>query len=251
MNKLLVLTSALVVLGASAASAQVNLAWRNCIAQVASVANENYACDGSRNGVPFRGVLSFISPPNMDHFVGADCLLDVQTADPTLPDFWQLGLGECRDGNFSYPASLTGIGNTGSCRNPFAGGQTGGGFQYDVVPGGVRARVQLAFARSDEFPLVAGAQYIAGMFTLDSFKDVDTGDGECAGCLVPACIVLNQVNALQTAGQVPPSQDQNILTAAATRQHITWQGGAVPGGGCPGSTPSKNATWGKVKSLYR
>jgi hypothetical protein len=247
MKKLLVLTGALVVLGASAASAQINLAWRNCIAQAASVANENYACDGSRNGIPFRGVLSFISPPNMAHFVGADCLLDIQSADPTLPDYWRLGLGECRDGNFTYPASLTGVGNSVSCRNPFAGGGTGGGFQYDVQPGGVRARVQLAFARADEFALVAGAQYIAGAFTLDTFGD----DGSCAGCEVPACLVLNQVNALQTAGQVPPSQDQNIMTAAATRQHITWQGGAVGGSGCPAATPTKNKTWGSVKSLYR
>ena len=247
MKKLLVLTSALVVLGASAASAQVNLAWRNCIAVATSVANENYACDGSRNGVPFRGVLSFIAPANTAHFVGADCLLDIQTADPTLPDYWRLGLGECRDGNFSYPATLTGVGNSVTCRNPFAGGATGGGFQYDVQPGGTRARVQLAFARADEFALVAGAQYIAGMFTLDTFGD----DGTCAGCEVPACLVLNQVNVLQTAGQVPPSQDQNVLTAAATRQHITWQGGAVPGGGCPSATPAKNATWGRVKSLYR
>jgi hypothetical protein len=255
MKKLLVLTGALLVMSASIASAQINLAWRNCIAITAGGAsalqNVNYACDGSLNGVPFKGVLSFIAPANTAHFVGADALLDVQTADPTLPDFWQLGLGECRDGNFSYPASLTGIGNTGSCRNPFAGGGTGGGFQYDVQPGGVRARVQLAFARADEFALVAGAQYIAGMFTLDTFKDVDLGDGECAGCAVPACLVLNQINVLQTAGQTPPSQDQNVLTAAATRQYITWQGGAVGGAGCPAETPTKNKTWGSVKSLYR
>ena len=107
MKKLLVLTGALVVLGASAASAQVNLAWRNCIAQAASVANETYLCDGSRNGVPFRGVLSFIAPPNMAHFVGADCLLDVQTADPTLPDYWRLA-SSVPDMKYRYVAALGG-----------------------------------------------------------------------------------------------------------------------------------------------
>jgi hypothetical protein len=253
MKKLLVLTSALLVLGASAASAQINLAWRNCIAQATSVANEAYACDGSRNGIVFRGVLSFIAPTNTNEFVGADALLDIQTADPILPDFWRLGVGECRTGNFSYPVALTGIGNTGSCRNPFANANLGGGFQYDSQYGGnqARARVQLSHARDTAFPLVAGAQYLAGMFTMDTFRDIDGDDPACAGCLVPACLVLNQITVLQVVGQTPPSQDINVLTAQATRRHITWQGGAVPGGGCPGATPSKSATWGSVKSLYR
>src|SRR5262245_31741581 len=131
MKKLLVLTGALLVLGASVASAQINLAWRNCIAQTSGAtsaqANVSPACDGSLQGVPFKGVLSSIAPPNTAQFVGCDALLDIQTADPTLPDFWQLGLGGCREGNFAYPAVLTGIGNTGSCRNPYLGGNTGGG----------------------------------------------------------------------------------------------------------------------------
>ena len=255
MKKLLVLTSALLVLGASVASAQINLAWRNCISVTTGTqsAQQNiaYACDGSA-AAPFRGVVSFIAPANTNQFVGDDSFVDIQTADPSLPDFWRLGVGECRDGSFSYPVSLSGIGNTGSCRNPFAGANTGGGFQYTSGFGGPgRARIQLAFARDTEFPLVAGAQYLGGMFTLDLIKDSDQGDGVCEGCAVPACLVLNQVNILQSAGQQPPSQDINILTAQATRQWVTWQGGAVPGGGCPGATPSRSSTWGSVKSLYR
>jgi len=255
MKKLLVLTSALLVLGASVASAQINLAWRNCIAVTAggTSAQQNVTplCDGSQNGIPFKGVLSFIAPANTAQFVGCDALLDIQTADPTLPDFWRLGVGDCREGNFAYPAVLTGIGNTANCKNPYLGGNTGGGFSYDPGSTPARSRVQLAIARDTEFPLIAGAQYICGMFTLDTFKDVDLGDGECAGCQVPACLVLNQIAILQVAGQTPPSQDINILTTAATRQYVTWQGGAVPGGGCPGATPTKSATWGSVKSLYR
>src|SRR5436190_23218988 len=80
MKKLLVLTSALLVLGASVASAQINLAWRNCIAVTAggTSAQQNVTplCDGSQNGIPFKGVLSFIAPANTAQFVGCDALLD-------------------------------------------------------------------------------------------------------------------------------------------------------------------------------
>jgi len=255
MKKLLVLTGALLVLGASVASAQINFAWRNCIAITAGAQsaqqNITYACDGSA-AAPFKGVISFIAPQFVSHFVACDAILDIQTANATLPDFWRLGVGECRDGSFSYPVSLSGIGNTGSCRNPYAGANAGGGFQYSSgVTGPSRARVQLTEARDTEFALVAGAQYIAGMFTMDLIKDTDLGDGVCDGCLVPACLVVNQINVLQSAGQIPPSLDQNTLTTAATRQFVTWQGGAVGGSGCPAETPTKNKTWGSVKALYR
>lgn len=261
MKKLLVLTSALLVLGASAASAQINLAWRNCHAVTAgttsALQNVSYACDG--NGLPNsnqqRGVMSFLAPPNVTQFVGTQMVLDIQTDQASLPDYWRLGLGECRDGSFAFPVSLSGVGNTTTCRNPWAGGGLGGGFQYtSEFESPARARVLMAFARDTEVPLIANQQYIAGMFTIDTIKDFDDGSigtGQCDGCAAPACLVLNEVDVLQTAGQTPPAQDIYVLTAQATRRWVTWQGGAVPGGGCPGATPSKSATWGSVKALYR
>jgi hypothetical protein len=255
MKKLLVLTSALVVLSASVASAQINLAWRNCITVVSGTLsaqqNVNYACDAS-SASPFRIVASFISPATMTQFVGIQSVMDIQTADPTLSDFWKLGTGECREGAYGFPVPLLNVGNTASCRNPWAGGQTGGGYQYTSGFGSpARARVLHAFARDTETSLVNGQQYIATMSTLDMFKDADVGDGECVGCAVPACLVLNQVELYQTAGQTPPSQDIYNLNTEATRRYVTWQGGAVGGSGCPAATPTRNATWGSVKSLYR
>ena len=261
MKKLLVLTSALLVLCASAASAQgVNLAWRNCITVTSGLppaflaaANIDYACDGSAFGNPFRAVLSFHSPGELTHFVGIQAVLDIQTADPSLPNFWKLGTSECRDGAFGFPVPLLNVGNATNCLNPWAGGQLGGGYQYATGFGGnaARARVLFAFARDTETSLSPGQQYIAAMFTLDMIKDVDFGQGVCTGCSVPACLVLNQVELYQTAGQAPPQQDIYILNTQATRNYVTWQGGAIPGSGCPAETPTKNATWGSVKALYR
>jgi len=234
MKKLLVLTGALLVLGASVASAQINLAWRNCIAitsgATAQLADITYACDGTGlpNSNQQRGVMSFLAPANVTQFVGTQMVMDVQTSQATLPDYWRLGLGECRDGSFAFPVSLSGVGNTTTCRNPWAGGGLGGGFQYTSGFGSpARARVLMAFARDTEVPLTQGQQYIAGMFTIDTVKDFDDGSigtGQCDGCSVPACLVLNEVDVLQTAGQTPPAQDIYILTAQATRQYITWQG---------------------------
>jgi hypothetical protein len=255
MKKLLVLAGAVMVLGASAASAQtINLAWNNCITLATQAANKSYLCDGSAPA-PFKGVMSFAAPAALAHFVGIQAVLDIQTADPTLPDYWRMGLGECRDGSFIFPASLTGIGNTASCKNPWAGGATGGGAQYTSQYGSpARARVLFAFARDTDVQLINGAQYLAGVFTIDTFKDFDDGTigtGQCDGCLVPACLVLNQVELYQVAGQTPPQQDIYFLNTAGTRQYVTWQGGAVGGSGCPAATPTRKATWGSVKSLYR
>jgi hypothetical protein len=254
MKKLLVLTSALLVLSASIATAQINLAWRNCITVVSGVlpqANFNYACDASFPA-PFRGVLSFAAPTNLAQFVGMQAVIDIQTDQPVLPEYWRMGLGECRDQSFSFPVSLSGIGNTTTCRNPWAGGGLGGGYQYNSgVSNQARARVQFAFARDTDVPLVEGQQYVAGMFSIDTNRDLDIGDGECAGCLAPACLVLNEMQLLQVGGQTPPQQDIYVLTTPGISNWVTWQGGAVPGGGCPGSTPTKNSTWGSVKALYR
>ena len=262
-NRPIVLALVALAIAASApvAQAQLNLAWNNCITQGTSAADKAYACDGSANGTPFRAVMSFISPANLDHFVAITAVLDVRASTlPTLPDFWKLGVGECRDGNFAFPVSLSGIGTgtTGACRNPWAGGGTGGGFAYTSetrvtetgpVPAPGWGRMTLAFARDTEAQLIQGQQYMAGAFTLDTFNDVDTGGGVCEGCSLPECIVFNSLELNQTVGS--PGGDNITLTGANVRNFITWQGGAVGGNGCPLEVPVRNVTWGRVKSIYR
>lgn len=254
MKKLLVLTSALLVLTASIASAQgINYAWKNCLgtgtgANIAA-ANLNYLCDESLAGIPQKLVLSFTSPASMNQFVGMQAVIDMQTAAPSLPDFWRLGVGECREGVFVFPSGFTGVGNT-TCTNPYTA-QTGGGYQWNSgVSNAARARLQLAFADANERVLVGGRHYIAGVGTLD--LTMDLGFGECTGCLEPACIVVNELSLYQTAGA--PGGDVFYLNGPATRNYVTWQGGAInnnPDNGCPSGTPAKKATWGGVKSLYR
>lgn len=266
MKKLLLLTSAFVVLTVGIASAQgtpgdVHLRWNNCFGVGTNAVNKNYACDGSLNGAPFKGVFSFVAPVSMNQFVGIQGVMDFTTGANPLPDWWKLGVGDCRDGNFSYPLAFTGIGNT-TCVNPWVGGNTGGGFAYyfqnkgddpvSPTPWPGYGRIKVAFARDSEKALVGGVHYVAGVWSLDTFNDVDTGAGVCAGCEQPACLVMNSVELYQTAGA--PPQDIFYLNGGVgghATDFITWQGGAVGGQGCPLSTPAKNKTWGSVKALYR
>jgi hypothetical protein len=257
MKKILLVSMALIAFGASLAHAQggINLAWNNCLGVGTHAVNVDYACDGSRNGIPYRGVFSFTSPATMDEFVGIQGVLDFRTPEPTLPDWWKLGVGDCREGNFNYPAAFTGIGNTTTCLNPWTGANTGGGWAYyfqnkgdhpdTPTPWPGYGRIKFAFARDNSKHLDAGVHYVAGVWTLDTFGD----DGTCAGCALPACLVQNSVELYQVSGS--PPQDIYYISDAATRQYITWQGGAIGGSGCPLEVPAKNVTWGSIKALYR
>lgn len=244
MKKLLLMTGVLLALTAAVASAQVNLAWNNCIASGTSAVDKSWACDDNF-AAAFRLVPSFISPANLTAFVGAQLVVDIQSAAPTIPDWW----GLCRSDQITVaaPGGLSAL-----CVNPFAGGNTGGG--VDLAPGfggANRARLRTALSRDTPFNIANGAHTYASLVQIALAKtvEVDPGDPVCAGCALDACLVLNSVELLQVAGT--PPQDIYVLSNVATRNHVTYQGGTIDQPGCPGATPTKNATWGSVKSLYR
>jgi len=247
MKKLLLISAALLCLSASLASAQINISWNTCTGATLSAQDKTYACDGSAVGTPFKGVLSFVSTATLTQFVGIQAVLDVQTDLATLPDFWRGGLGECRAGALGFPGTFIGVGVGATCLNPWDA-QTGGG--TDWTSGTQRARIKFAFADANERSITTGSQYIAGVFSLDPYGDTDIGDGHvCAGCSSPACLVMNELSLYQTVGAA--GGDIITYTTAATRQYLTWQGGAIGGAGCPATVPVRNVTWGSIKSLYR
>jgi hypothetical protein len=240
-------------LTAAPVRAQLNLAWNNCITEPDQAENMAYACDGSRNGVPFHCVLSFVSPGALTAFVGFEAIIDVyagsyMNTNPSLPlpDFWRLGTGECRDGNLSFPAPLAGIGSS-ACINPWVNGQIAGNAQWTSMSNSERLR--LAFATDTPHALAANQRYIAGMFNLDTYGDTDTGHGDCPGCCTPVVIAVNQVTLYQVTGT--PPQDFYVIDATGERTSVTWQGdvnGNVPG--CA-PTPTRRSTWGSIKATYR
>jgi hypothetical protein len=253
-------TVALMTVAGAAHAQGINLAWNNCIGQSNAAVNIQYACDGSGNGTPFRLVASFFPPANLNAFVGIQMKfhleqdsphLDGPSIYPPLTDWWRLGIGECRDGDLAFPASLSGIGTgtTGTCQNPFAGANTGGGYLYRQPENALDGYVELltAFARDTEIALVQEQQYISGVINLDTYGDVASeGIALCSGCCEKRAIVLDWIELYQTAGQVPPQQDIYILNTAATRQYVLWQDQWDL---C--LTPTRRTTWGAIKKTYR
>jgi len=258
MNKLL-LVSAFSILAATPALAQINMAWRNCytVTSGASAArfNENSYCDGVNLAGPFTGVVSFIAPPNVTQFVGVQITMDIQTYDvingySALWDYWRMGIGECREGSFVAPLSLSGIGtgSTGTCQNPFAGANTTGAYSYvSDSPCAGHATVTFSMVRDTPRSLTAGQQYVAEAFSIDTYRGHDDGQGSgvCTGCFAPAWLSVKKLEIRQLSPET-----NYLLTDDAARKWITWQGG-VPEYPCDGPVPTSNRTWGAIKAIYR
>jgi hypothetical protein len=238
---------AFALLAATPALAQVNLAWRNCIAVTtgsnSALANINYACDGTF--AVNRLVVSFIAPPNVTQFIGTEFEIEISTPSAILPDFWRMGVGECREVSWVAPSNFSGLGNTTTCRNPFAGSNTLGGYQYTSgSPTAGKATALHVLGRDTPIGLTAGQQYMSHVITMDTYRDVDfEGSGVCAGCQIPACLTVTHL----TVQQVSPLPGFP-MTNADVRKSVTWQGGTTA---CAGETPARNHTWGAIKAIYR
>jgi len=235
----------------SSAHAQINLAWNDCITKPNAAENVQYACNGTASGT-VNLVASFIPPDALPAFVAAELRLIISTDGGSLPDFWDLAYGGCRENSLYYPAydNQTGTGTSGACQNPWSGSPSGGAFACEVNylgTGVTRIRTSRAIASARS--LSAGQQYHGGVFTLDFLKSAETeNEPLCAGCCTTVTITLTSVELDQTAGS--PGGDVITLTAPATRNVVTWNSL-----GCNGSssipTPTRKSSWGRIKATYR
>lgn len=246
MKKTLVICSALLALTASLAFAQggggINLAWDDCYPN--GHVDKTFACNTNSGVETMYG--SFLPPHNVLKLTGNEMVLHFLGATPTLPAWWQFKYtGSCR--TTAASASFSFLSGPYTCVDYTVGGASGSIASY-VTPwtSAADARMKLvwAVASSAAGPVDFGTEYYSFALTISNAKTV--GTGLCAGCSTPLCIVLDSINLTQPVG----AQYQNkFMYVPAPRQHVTWQGGTgVP---CPAGTPTKAATWGSLKSLYR
>lgn len=270
MKKLLVLTP-LLVLAASVASAQnpIKLAWNECRDAPAAATHKTFDCLTNPGATAPVGIILslFVAPSTLSRYVAASTVIYVRTYDD-LPCWWKMRAGECRSGNWVTDVpSNRGFPTAGSpCLDanaddpdafvatdwhsgPYAGPPAAGANEAVVIGDNVR---------TFEGVVQGQGHYYSGVHVLRGAKS--TGTGSCAGCGTAMCIELSEVQVYQTAGS--PGGDLIILrsnASASDQARITWQGGwgCVSGPRVLGSaesctiTPTRNATWGSIKTLYR
>jgi len=240
MKKLLVLTSALIICGASIASAAPggNLSWVNC-GTTATSSNYTFLCDD--NTLTRNLVGSFTLGGGLTDYVGLSATIDWQIGSAGTPDYFQYGPGGCREGAIG-PIN---VGNIAGCINPYAGSAGQGGGFVNEPKGPNRWRIRADWARADVFNAAPAIRYTGFVFQFNTSGALDEGFGSCVGCDVPVCYVLNQIELYGLSGGV------EVFNNGDFRNWATYQGGGIGGSGCPAETPAKSTTWGAVKALYR
>lgn len=242
--------AAAMLLGASSALAGgVNLAWLNCLGD-GGVQNRTFACN-SNTGTNLL-VTSFILDADLADVSGNELVLDVLSTSDPVPAWWEFRLPvNCRSAslgtNFVFTDNI--------CLDWAAGQATGGVGSYsgDAGPGGWtidptvltrhrRLKIAMAVPPTALGALVANQEYYSTNITINNAKTV--GTGACAGCTDPVCIVFNSIKVTTPV----PANDVTLGAPNTPGSNIvTWQAAVAD---CQ-LVPTRNTTWGAVKSMYR
>ena len=241
MKKAILLCGMLLAISATVASAGgLNLRWTNCAGD-AGVQNLNFACNTNTGSRTLKG--SFSIDAELALVNGNELVFDISTASPALPDWWQFfNGGSCRATGLSIAAHAG-----GNCPDMFEGQASMNIFAYQVGlrgPNTARIKCVDAVQQAAIVTLLPGQEY--GIVSLGISNARTVGTGACAGCATPACIVFNNAK-ITTEGDLNNIEVNS--EAAPGSNFVTWQGGA--GTDCPAATPTRNATWSSVKSMYR
>jgi len=240
MRRIIPLSLVLLAASATLVSADgIMLRWQDCAGD-AGVQNRTFACDTNTGSHVLAA--SFVIGYPREHVLETSTVVTFGTASSTLPDWFRfVSPGSCRQGGISISAQ-----NGASCPDMFEGQASMNIAAYQLrltSPQTGRLLTVNAVQAQHEVTLLAGQEYGVARFTITSSKTV--GTGSCAGCTVPACIVFNSMGFLAANNVAFGLRDE----AFPGSSYVTWQGGA--GANCPAATPTRNSTWGSVKSLYR
>lgn len=222
------------------------LTWNDCYLGASQVSNVDFACAVSSGSEEL--FCAFTMPQAANNVIGVEVVVDMQHSSTSLPDWWRLDKGGCRDGALTaspHPGSGTG------CIDMWQG--TGAIAQiqgyHPMEPRGANSQARIKVAASvlpPEAVSVDGtSMYYAVRIILSHEKT--TGVDACLGCLQPSCLVLNSI----LVGRLPGSPGGDYFLqapGAGDANWARWQGGS--GANCA-AVPVRNRAWGQVKSLYR
>jgi len=253
MKKILILTGALLSLTvgiASASSGVVNLTYNDC----GGPTLQTFACN-INTGAPYILVGTYTSLVDLVALNGNEIVIDMQTSGATMSPWWQVrnytdGTVACRTGAASMSFDFTS--GPFTCLDYWNGAAAGGFGILREYGGANRQRILgvCAIGLSSAGPLAANQETYSFKLTINRTKTV--GAGACAGCADGVLIVLNSILCTQNpetsqgeggGNRINADEKMETLGTFASFQNI------LPG--APGPTPTKNTTWGAVKSLYR
>jgi hypothetical protein len=233
----------------SVAAGGLNLAWNNCASE-GGTTNLSSACDSNTGFNVLTG--SFVPDMDITGVTGVEIVLDVIVGDgtSTIPAWWTAEVGGCRQGAITMNGTVNPANTV--CPDWASGASAGGIAAYmtyypgDAInpvnyPAHRRIIGGFAVAAPDSANLFSTQEYFAFNVRIGNASTI--GTPSCAGCTAPACIVLNSINV--AAGT---TQQQRLDTGTTAGSNFaTWRG---VGPSCQ-LVPTKRATWGAVKALYR
>lgn len=207
----------------------INLSWSACGAS--GVQSLSSACD-SNDGEPLVIVGSVRKPPGGESVFRFISTIDIDAGDSELPAWWEVaGVGACRTGavSVSYDA-----GAQLPCEDMLFPARLESAQR--IGPSLLRLTIVTEYLDLG-VPVPSHPEY--GLFTIRVPRAATIGPGACTGCGRSVCIVFRQA-VLQQPGDPPL-----VLTSPLERSYVNWQGTTCA------ATPTKNVTWGRLRSLYR
>lgn len=217
----------------------VNLAWSECLGGGGFV-NRNFACN--TNAGTSRLVVSFVANEPMPNVVGHEVRIDLQSADAmTLNPWWQMfAPGSCRG---AAVPSVDVVPPSVGCVDFWVGGGSGGVGSYTIHQG-TRATLRVSWADAIPRPVDDVNEYYSLNIVIPNTATV--GTPRCAGCATDVCLGLTHVVLVGQEGNL------QLLNTPASSNYVKWQSG---GWWCPfpdePPIPTRENTWGQIKSMYR
>ncbi len=243
--------AALALLAAPAAASGINLFANDCSAGPTATNAVSNTCL-SDAGTAFSLVGSMVMPAMTLHqFSGCQSILDVETdATGTIQDWWRADT--CRPAAFVVYGDAIGIG--GTCATVWdLAPPIGTSFNAVFAAGAPPDRIRYLIATTLD-PTAAASTDLTGdgttewsVFRLTVTRAKTLAPNGCAGCLAPACLVLNEIN-VRTLTDTPDTWLR--LTNPLAGAYVIYNGPMLSTL-CPDAVPVRPRTWGAVKALYR
>jgi hypothetical protein len=228
----------------SAGAPGINISWDGCTTGAAS-AQRCYDCGGSA-GAPFVIAASFRTLNPIPEFAGSTTWIDLTFTDgdgsvAPVPDFWSIGASECAGAN----VRLYGPDASGGCLRPAGADTTQAGGGYAILmpdfPASSHVHILVDYNYGQAVPpaIAAGPLYGSCSLSLDFDGIVRAG---CTGCSTHVLLSMHSIELFGWRGE------DYFLTTADQQGSIQWQ--STTASPC-GSVPSRRASWGAIKALYR